>query len=125
MFRSSPQPMWDLTIHPPFRPSVLAGTSMWDSPPIHPPSGPSVLVGTPPHVHPPQGSASSLTHRSVSSSVTICNSSSPTASRYCPLWTFPLKLPVRGFHTLIKNVSFSSPTDVRSHIPLPRFSTPQ
>ena len=36
MFRSPPQPMWDLTIHLPARPSILAGTrsllqSMWDS----------------------------------------------------------------------------------------------
>ena len=38
---SPPQPMWDITIHPPSRPSVLAGTlsfqqSMWDRPQIHP-----------------------------------------------------------------------------------------
>ena len=48
----------------------------------------------------------------------------PTASRYFPLWAFPFRLPLkvfktrlleRGFHTLLKNVSFSSPTDVGSH----------
>ena len=52
---------------------------------------------------------------------------SPTASRYCSLWTFPFRHPLkdlktcllrRGFHTLIKNVSFFSPTDVGSHNPL-------
>ena len=45
----------------------------------------------------------------------------PTASRYCPLWVFSFELPLkvfktclleRDFHTLIKNDSFSSPTDV-------------
>ena len=49
-------------------------------------------------------------------------------SRYCPFLTFPFEfflkvfktcLLGRGFHTLIKNVSFSSPTDVGSHNPLP------
>ena len=52
----------------------------------------------------------------------------PTASRYYPLWAFPFGLSLkvfktrllgRGFHTLIKGVSFSSPTDVGSHNPLP------
>ena len=55
----------------------------------------------------------------------------PTATRYCPLWNFPSGLPLKvfktclldeGFHTLIKNVSFTSPTDVRSHNP-PSFET--
>ena len=50
------------------------------------------------------------------------------ASRYCLIWVFPFGLPLkvfkmrllgRGFHTLIKNVSFSSPTDVGSHNPPP------
>ena len=49
-----------------------------------------------------------------------------TVSRYCPLWIFPFGLPLkvfktrllgRGFHTLVKNASFSSPTDVGSHNP--------
>ena len=46
------------------------------------------------------------------------------ANRYCSIWTFPYGFSLkvfkthllgRDFHTLIKNVSFSSPTDVRSH----------
>ena len=50
----------------------------------------------------------------------------PTTSKYCPLWAFPFGLPLkvfktclpeRGFHTLIKNVLLSSPTDVGSHNP--------
>ena len=58
MFRSPPQPMWDLTIHSSLGSSVLAGTrsllqSMWD-PPIHPLLEPNVLVGTPLRVHPLQ-----------------------------------------------------------------------
>ena len=78
---SPPQPMWDLTIHPPLGSSVLAGTcsllqSMWDSP-IYSPSGPNVLIGTPPCVHPLLGSASSLAHRPVFGSDTICNGPSP------------------------------------------------
>ena len=53
-----------------------------------------------------------------------CNSPSPQIAY--PLWAFPFGLPLkvykthllgRGFHTLIKNVSFSSPTDVGSHNP--------
>ena len=48
--RSLLQPMWDLTIHPPLWPSVLAGTcsllqSTWDLT-IHPPSGPNFLADT-------------------------------------------------------------------------------
>ena len=48
----------------------------------------------------------------------------PTTNGYCPLWTFSFRLPLkvfktyllgRGFHTLIKNASFSSPTNVGSH----------
>ena len=51
-----------------------------------------------------------------------------TASRYCPLWpiayhrqphSFKTRLLGRGFHTLIRNVSFPSPTDVGSHNPSP------
>ena len=49
----------------------------------------------------------------------------PAASRYCPLWAFSFGLPLkvfkmgllgRSFHTLIKNASFSSPTDRGSHM---------
>ena len=118
MLRSPPQPMWDLTIHPLSGPSILVDTcsllqSMWD-PPNPPPTESSVLAGTAPHVHPLRNSASSLAHRPVSGSNTI-------TPFECPLWVFSFGLPLkvfkthlleRGFHNLIKNVSFSSPTDV-------------
>ena len=76
-----PQLMWDLTIHPPSEPSVLAGTrsllqSTWD-PLIYPLSGPSILAGTPPCVYPHRGSTSSLAHRLVSDSDTIWYSPNP------------------------------------------------
>ena len=55
---------------------------------------------------------------------TLIVTAKPTASRYCPLWTFTFGLPFkvlkthrlgRSFFTLIRNASFSSPTDVGSH----------
>ena len=115
--------MWDLTIHPPSGFNALADThsllqSIWD-PLFHPPSGPSVLAGTPSHVHPLWDSTSSLAHRSMSDFDTICNDPSPPLADLVlfglPLKVFKTCLLGRGFHTLIKNVSFSSPTDVRSH----------
>ena len=54
----------------------------------------------------------------------IVVTSQATASRYCLLWAFPFELPLkvfktcligRDFYTIIKNASFSFPTDVRSH----------
>ena len=89
-------------------PRVLADThsplqSMWDLT-IHPLSGPSVLAGTPP-------------------SVWHCNSSSPLLVNFflfgLSLKVFKTRLLGRSFHTLIKNVSFSSPNNVRSHNPPP------
>ena len=119
--------MWDLTIHPPSRPSVLVGTrsllqSMCNLP-IYSPSGPSVLVGTPPRVHPFWGLASLLAHRPVFAFDTICNSPSPLLADIVlfglffklPLKVFKMCLLGRGFHTLIRNVSVSSLTDVESH----------
>ena len=94
---SSP-PMWNLTIHLPSSPSVLAGTPSR----VHPLSRLSLLAGT------------SL----VSGSNTICNDSSPPLANIVPLWDFPFGLFLkifktcllgRGFHTLIKNVLLSSP----------------
>ena len=123
MFRSPTQPMWDLTIYPPSGPNVLASTRS-PSPidvghPNPPPSGPSVLAGTPSHIHPFWGSASSLAHHPVSSFDTICNSSSPPLANIVlfglSLKVFKTCLLRRGFHTLIKGVSFSYPTDVGSH----------
>ena len=109
---------------PPSEPSVLTGAlsslpSMWD-PPIQftPPSRPII------HVHPLRVSASSLAHCPVSGSNTIYNNSSPPLADIVlfrlPISGFSsmffLKRPLgRGFHTLIKNVSFFSPTDVESH----------
>ena len=87
MFRSPPQPMWDLTIYPSSGPSVL--------------SGPTSL----------------MTRRPVSGSDTICNGPSPPLADIVLFGLFlsSLRLLWRGFHTLIKNASFSSPTDVGSH----------
>ena len=123
------QPMWDLTIHSPLEPSFLAGTrslfqSMWDHS-IHPLSRSSVLAGTSPHVHPLRGSTSLLAHRPVPDSDTICNSPSLPLEDIVLLdfsfqaspHGFKMHLIGRGFHTLIKNAAFSSPTDVRSHNP--------
>ena len=79
----SPQPIWDLTIHP------LSGPT------------------------------STLTHRPVSSSDTICNSLISLPADIVlfrlPLKVFKTCLLRRGFHALIKGVSFSSPTAIRSH----------
>ena len=76
--------------------------------------------------NPPHGSpTSSLTHRLVTGSDTICNSlssSSVDIVYFDPLHItvnltiFQTRLLGRGFHTLIKNASFSSLTNVRSHI---------
>ena len=65
-------------------------------------------------------SAFSLAHSTVSGSDTICNSTSPPLSDIVlfrlPLNVFKTRLLGRGFHTLTKNASFSSPSDARSHI---------
>ena len=120
--------MWDLTIHSTLEPSVLAGTryflqSMWDLTIQHP-SGPSVLTKTQPDVHPLLGSASSLTHCSVSSSDTFCKTPSlPLADIVLfglSLSSFSSRFLKRVCYgevstPFIKNVSFSSPTDVESH----------
>ena len=127
MFRSPPQPTWDLTIHSPSRPSVLVGTrsllqSKWD-PPNPPPLSPNVLAGTPPRVHPLRGSTSSLAHRPMSSSDTITPFADIVLFEFSlsdfPSRFFKTRLLGRGFHTLINNASFSSPTDVGSHNPPP------
>ena len=64
-----------------------------------------------------------LAHCIMPGSYTICKRPRPTASRYCRLWLvtycrqsygFKMGLLGRGFHTLIKSVSFFSPTDVGS-----------
>ena len=72
--------------------------------------------------------ASLLTHRLLSAFDTICNTSSSSLTIYCPLWpityrrkpySFKTCLLGRSFHTLLRNVSFPSPTDVGSHNPPP------
>ena len=92
-------------------------------PSIHPLWG-QQGAGTPPCVHPLRCSASSLAYRPMSGSDTICNNPNPPLADIA-LFGFPFRafLKVfkthqlgRGFHILIQNVSFSSPTDVRSHI---------
>jgi len=92
MFRSPLQPMWDLTIYLPWGPT------------------------------------SSLVHYSIPGSDTICNNSSPqlvNIVRFGPLRNAVsftvLKRPLlgRGFHTLLRNISFSFPTNVRSHNLIP------
>ena len=82
MFRSPPQPMWDLTIH---SPRCLA-------------------------------------------LISFCNISSPPLANIVLFGLSPFELHLkvvkmcmlgRGFHTFIKNVSFSSPADVGSDNPPP------
>ena len=75
---SPPQPMWDITIHPPSGPSVLASTlsflqSTWDRPQIHPLWGPASLLAHRLMSTPLRGRARRLTHRPVFDSDTICN----------------------------------------------------
>ena len=109
MFRSPPQPMWDLIIHFLSGSSVLVGIRSllqltWDSwihpfqdmfrsPPqlmwdltIHPPFGPNVLAGTPPRVHPLQGMF---------------------RSPFQPMWDFTIH-PLRGVASSLALVLFSN-----------------
>ena len=72
--------MWGLTIYP-LRGSasslpLVPLQSMWDLT-IYTPSRLNILAGTLPSVHLSLRLSASLAHRSVSSSNTICNSSSP------------------------------------------------
>ena len=120
--------MWDLTIHPPSGPSVLAGTrsflqSMWDPHQIHPLRGPTSLLAHHLVSTPLWGTASSLTHHPVSGSDTNCNDSGPQLADIVlfglPLKVFKTCLLGRGFHTLKRvfrsPLSFSSPTNVGSY----------
>ena len=109
---------------PPFGTSVLACTrsflqSMW-APPNPPPPGPNVLASTSPHVHPLSGlTLLAGTSPGVSGFDTICNSPRPPLA---DIVLFGLSFKVfktcllgRDFHTLLKGVSFTSPTNVGSH----------
>ena len=92
--------MWDLTIHSPLGPCIIADIRsllqlMWD-PPIHTPSGPSILAGTPPRVHPLRGQPP---HWHIARCLTLIPfvTAKSTASRNCPLWAFPFGLPLKVF----------------------------
>ena len=61
----------------------------------------------------------SLAHHLVSDSDTIHNSSSPDNPFLAFSRGFKTHMLGRGFHTLVRYVSFPSPTDVGSHNPLP------
>jgi len=76
--------MWDLTIHPPWEPNVLAGT-----PPV---SGFATIYTSP---NPPLANIIHFGSLRIAVSLTI----------------FKTRLLERGFHTLIRNVSFLSPTE--------------
>ena len=71
----------------------------------------------------PWGPARTLEYRPGSGSNTICNSQSPPLADIvlCGLSPqgFKTCLIGRGFHTLIRNASFSSPTNMGSHNPPP------
>ena len=96
------QPMWDHTIHPPRGPASLLAHH---------------LVSTPFGTQPP------LWHIARCLALIPLEQSKPTANKYSSLRVFPsgfsfkffrTYLIERGFHTLTKNIPFSSPTDVRS-----------
>ena len=110
---------------PPLGPSVLAGTcsllqSMWDTPQSTPFEAQHTCWHT--ASCPPPSRLSLLAGISLGVWLRYhLQQSKPTASRYCPLWAFPFGLPFkifkthllgRDFHTLIKNASLFSPTDV-------------
>ena len=82
VFRSPPQPMWDLTLHPP------------------PPSGLSILASTSLRIYPLRGIASLLTHHLVSSFDTVCNGPSPPLADIflfgLSLWTFSFGVPLNA-----------------------------
>ena len=113
---------------PSFSTQRLPGTrtflqSMWD-----PHRGPTSLLAHCLMSTPLRRIASSLAHRPVTGSNTICNGPSPSLA---DIVLFELSLKVfktcllgRGFHTLIKSVSFSSPTNVGSHNPPPPLQGP-
>ena len=128
LFRSPPQPMWDITIHLHSRPNVLAGTHsffrlMWNPHQIHLLRGPASLLAhrlmfTPFKENPPRW------HIVRCLADTICNGPGPPLAILFSLSflfrAFPQNFKTRvlgkGFHTLIKGVSFSFPTKVRYHI---------
>jgi len=102
-------------------PSVLAGTrsfiqSTWDHPQIHPPLGSSILTSTPPRVYLLRRTARRLAHRLVTGSDTICNDPDSPLADIVLFRAFPqgfkTHLLGEGFHTLINDDLFSSPTNM-------------
>ena len=97
-----PRLMWGLTIHTAFGPSVLAGTRFL------------LQLTWNPSIHSPL-----RLHRPLSSSDTICNDVGSPLVDIVLFWAslqgFKTCLLRRGFHILINNALFSSPTDVGSH----------
>ena len=111
---------------------------MWD-PLIHPFSGSSVPFDTPSRMHPLRGPASLLEHRLLSTpfgaqpprwhiawclALIAFVTAQAHRSQILSSLGFPFRASPQGFqkasakdnfHTLIKNVSFPSPTDVGSH----------
>ena len=73
MYRSSLQPMWNLTIHPLHDPSSSLAQCTVPTFLLRL----NVFASTPPSVHPLRGSASSLAHHPVFGSDTICYRSNP------------------------------------------------
>ena len=65
------------------------------------------------------GPASLLAHRPMTDSDTICNSPNPPLANIVNLTVLKMQLRGTSLHTLIRNVSFPSLTDVRSHNPPP------
>ena len=105
--------MWDLTIHtlqgPMSSLTLVPFYNRCGTPQSTPPSGPTSLLTHRLLSTLFRGLASSLAQCSVSGSDTVCNGPSPPLA---DIVLFGLSLSC--FHTLIKNVSFSSPIKVGS-----------
>ena len=128
MVCSPPQPMWDITIHSPSGPSVLADTlsflhSMWDHPQIHLPLGPVFFLA---HrlVSTPFGEQREGRHivrwlTLISFVTTQIHCEQILSSLDFPFRVFPqgfkTSLLGEGFHTLVNGGLFSSPTNVGHH----------
>ena len=119
--------MWDITIHliqgPASSRALVSFSNRCGTPPNPHHSGPSVRTSTSPHVYPLRGTVSSLTHRwclALIPFVTIqVHREQILSSLGFPFRAYPdfkICLLGRSFHTLIKGVSFSSPTNVGYHI---------
>ena len=135
MFRSSPQLMWDLTLHTPSRLNILASTrslfkSMWDLP-IHPPPPfeaqrpcwHTALCPPPFKAQPPRWHIAQCLPLIPFITIQVHRSQLFVVVGL-PLKVFKMCMLKKGFHALIKNISFYSPTDVRSHTRMPIMRMP-